>query len=165
MKRGIDYIGVGMGAFIINEEARIFLARQSPAAKNEQGLREFPGGYVEFGETLAEAVICFETPSAKDWGITASTIHIGGSEYFYSGGRLLPGKDGKEFSLTDPERCSSIGFDNPYDESAISVTLTVPKLLASLSDPGRQGGQTRPNLDAFLRNESVLRSCRICLRR
>jgi len=134
MKRGIDYIGVGVGAIIINEEARIFLARQSPAAKNEQGLWEFPGGSVEFGETLAEAVICFQMPSAKDWGLTASRMHIGGGEYPYSGGALLPGKDGREFSLTDPERCGSIGFDIPYDESATSVTLTVPKLVASLSE-------------------------------
>lgn len=82
----------------------------------------------------AEAVICFQMPSAKDWGLTASTINIGGSDYPYSGGGLLPGKDGRGFSLTDPERCGSIGFDIPYDESATSVTLTVPKLVASLSE-------------------------------
>lgn len=82
----------------------------------------------------AEAVICFQMPSAKDWGLTASTINIGGSAYPYSGGGLLPGKDGKEFSLTNPERCGSIGFDIPYDESATSATLTVPKLVASLSE-------------------------------
>jgi hypothetical protein len=82
----------------------------------------------------AEAVICFQMPSAKDWGLTASIISIGGSDYPYSGGRLLPGKDGKEFSLTDPERCGSIGFDIPYDELATSVTLIVPKLMASLPE-------------------------------
>jgi hypothetical protein len=82
----------------------------------------------------AEAVICFQMPSAKDWGLTASTISIGGGAYPYSGGGLLPGKDGKEFSLTDPERCGSIGFDIPHDESATSVTLTVPKLMASLPE-------------------------------
>ncbi|HSL46549.1 MAG TPA: hypothetical protein VK897_24155 [Anaerolineales bacterium] len=87
----------------------------------------------------AEAVICFQMPSVKDWGLTASTINIGGSDYPYSGGTLLPGKDGKEFSLTDTERCGSIGFDIPYDESATSVTLTVPKLVASLSELIDQG--------------------------
>jgi hypothetical protein len=47
---------------------------------------------------------------------------------------LLPGADSKEFSLTDPERCSSIGFDILYDESATFITLTVQKLMASLPE-------------------------------
>jgi hypothetical protein len=82
----------------------------------------------------AEAVICFQMPSAKDWGLTASTINIGGRDYRFSGGGQLPGMDGKEFSLTDPERCSSVGFDVLYDKSATSISLTVPKLMASLPE-------------------------------
>jgi mutator protein MutT len=54
MKRGIDYIGVG--AVIVDEQGRLFLARRGPEAKNERGLWEFPGGSVEFGETLAQAL-------------------------------------------------------------------------------------------------------------
>ncbi len=56
MKRGIDYIGVGVGAVILDEQGRLFLARRGPQAKNERGLWEFPGGSVEFGERLAEAL-------------------------------------------------------------------------------------------------------------
>ena len=56
MKRGIDYIGVGVGAVIIDERGRLFLARRGPEAKNERGLWEFPGGSVELGETLACAL-------------------------------------------------------------------------------------------------------------
>ncbi len=56
MKRGIDYIGVGVGAVIVGDENRLFLARRGSEAKNERGLWEFPGGSVEFGETLAEAL-------------------------------------------------------------------------------------------------------------
>jgi mutator protein MutT len=56
MKRGIDYIGVGVGAVIIDGQGRLFLARRGPEAKNERGLWEFPGGSVEFGETLAQAL-------------------------------------------------------------------------------------------------------------
>jgi 8-oxo-dGTP diphosphatase len=57
MQRGIDYIGVGVGALIVDEEGRLFLARRGPRAKNERGLWEFPGGSVEYGETLAEALV------------------------------------------------------------------------------------------------------------
>ena len=56
MKRGIDYIGVGVGAIIVNERGELFLARRGPLAKNERGLWEFPGGSVEFGERLADAL-------------------------------------------------------------------------------------------------------------
>jgi hypothetical protein len=33
--------------------------------------------------------------------------------------------------LTDPERCSTAAFDIAYDGSTTSITLTVPKLVAS----------------------------------
>jgi mutator protein MutT len=56
MKRGIDTIGVGVGAVIVDERGRLFLARRGPEAKNERRLWEFPGGSVEFGETLAQAL-------------------------------------------------------------------------------------------------------------
>ena len=56
LKRGIDYIGVGVGAIIVDEDGRLFLSRRGQKAKNERGLWEFPGGSVEFGEKLADAL-------------------------------------------------------------------------------------------------------------
>jgi len=56
VRRDIDTIGVGVGAVIVDEQGRLFLARRGPQAKNERGLWEFPGGSVEFGETLAQAL-------------------------------------------------------------------------------------------------------------
>jgi mutator protein MutT len=56
MKRGVDFIGVGVGALIVDELGRLFLSRRGPQARNERGLWEFPGGSVEFGETLAAAL-------------------------------------------------------------------------------------------------------------
>ncbi len=55
-KRGIDYIGVGVGAIIVDGEGRLFMARRGPGAQNERGLWEFPGGSVELGERLADAL-------------------------------------------------------------------------------------------------------------
>ena len=56
MKRGVDYIGVGVGAILVDALGRVFLAKRGDKAKNERGTWEFPGGSVEFGETLSEAL-------------------------------------------------------------------------------------------------------------
>ena len=56
MKKGIDYIGVGVGAAIINEEGKLFITQRGKEAKNEKWTWEIPGGGVEFGETFEEAV-------------------------------------------------------------------------------------------------------------
>ncbi len=56
MQRGIDFIGVGVGAIIVNTRGRVFMAQRGPLAGNERGLWEFPGGAVEFGETLLAAL-------------------------------------------------------------------------------------------------------------
>ena len=37
MKPGIDYIGVGTGAVIVNEEGKILLTRRGPKARNQVG--------------------------------------------------------------------------------------------------------------------------------
>ena len=57
MTKGIDYIGVGVGALIINDEGKCLIAKRGYKAKNERGLWEIPGGGVEFGETFREAII------------------------------------------------------------------------------------------------------------
>lgn len=56
MQRGIDYIGVGVGAAIFNNEGKLFLTLRGKKAKNERGKWEIPGGGVEFGETLEGAI-------------------------------------------------------------------------------------------------------------
>lgn len=56
MRKGIDFIGVGVGALIFNNEGKIFLAKRGPKARNESGKWDFPGGSVEFGEKLEDAI-------------------------------------------------------------------------------------------------------------
>lgn len=56
MKKGVDYIGVGVGAIILNDKGEVFLAKRGLKAKNERGKWEFPGGGVEFGERMADAI-------------------------------------------------------------------------------------------------------------
>lgn len=57
MKKGIDFIGVGTGAIIFNDEGKVFVTQRGPKARNENGKWDFPGGAVEFGETCEKAVV------------------------------------------------------------------------------------------------------------
>ena len=57
MRKGIDYIGVGVGAVILNDEDKFFLAKRGNDARNERHKWEFPGGSVEFGEKIEDAVL------------------------------------------------------------------------------------------------------------
>jgi mutator protein MutT len=115
MKRGIDYIGVGVGAIIIDEEGRVFLARRGPKAKNEQGLWEFPGGSVEFGETLAEAL---QREMYEEYGIKVSVgelvdvvDHILPEEHqhWVSPTFLCQILSGEPY-IREPEKCTEIGW-------------------------------------------------------
>lgn len=56
MRAGYDYIGVGTGALVFDTEGRVLMAQRGPHAKNERGMWEFPGGTVEFGESLQDAI-------------------------------------------------------------------------------------------------------------
>jgi mutator protein MutT len=56
MIQGRDYIGVGVGALVFNEQGQVFLAQRGGKATNERGAWEFPGGKVTFGETLIETI-------------------------------------------------------------------------------------------------------------
>lgn len=56
MEEGKDYIGVGVGAAIINTQGKVFITKRGTQAKNERGKWEFPGGSIQFGETLKDAL-------------------------------------------------------------------------------------------------------------
>jgi 8-oxo-dGTP diphosphatase len=50
-------VRVGVGAIVLDEAGRIGLLQRGPLARNEQGMWACPGGAVERGERLAEAII------------------------------------------------------------------------------------------------------------
>jgi len=54
MKAGKDYIGVGCGALIVNDKGETLLLKRTN--RNEIGKWCKPGGAVEYGETVEEAV-------------------------------------------------------------------------------------------------------------
>lgn len=115
MQRGIDYIGVGVGALMVDDEGRIFLAQRGPQAKNERGLWECPGGSVEFGETLTAAL---RREMAEEFG-----IEIAVGELIDLVDHILPEEGqhwvsptylcqivGGEPQILEPEKCAAIGW-------------------------------------------------------
>lgn len=116
MKKGIDYIGVSAGAMIINDRGELFLSKRSQHAKNERGCWETPGGSVEFGETLADAV---RREMKEEYGAEIEIL-----EQFPAEDHLIPEenqhwvattflakfKKGQEPRIMEPEKCDEIGW-------------------------------------------------------
>ncbi|HET6365061.1 MAG TPA: NUDIX domain-containing protein [Nitrospirota bacterium] len=73
MKKGIDYIGVGVGAVIFDSRGRVFLAKRGREARNESGKWEFPGGGVEYGETLEQAIA---REVREEYGIEIDVLNL-----------------------------------------------------------------------------------------
>lgn len=115
MKRGVDYIGVGVGAVIVDAEGRVFLAERGPKAGNERNLWEFPGGSVEFGETLADAL---KREMAEEFGIDIKvgdlldvTDHILPEEgQHWVSPTFICAIVGGEPVIREPEKCSAVGW-------------------------------------------------------
>jgi 8-oxo-dGTP diphosphatase len=120
MKRGVNYIGVGVGAVIVDGAGRLFLAKRGPQAKNERGLWEFPGGSVEFGETLADAL---KREMREEYGIEIAVgelldvvDHILPDEgqHWVSPSFICSVLSGEPV-IMEPEKCSQIGWFLPDD--------------------------------------------------
>jgi 8-oxo-dGTP diphosphatase len=129
MKRGVDFIGVGVGALIVDPDGRLFLSCRGPQAKNERGLWEFPGGSVEFGETLRAAL---QREMAEEYGIEISigdlldvVDHILTEEgqHWVSPTFLCTILSG-EPAIREPGKCSGIGWFFPEEVPADLTSIT-----------------------------------------
>jgi 8-oxo-dGTP diphosphatase len=120
MKRGVDYIGVGVGALIVDDQGRLFFSKRGELAKNERGRWEFPGGAVEFGETLAGAL---RREMREEYGIE---VEVG--ELLDVVDHILPDEGqhwvspsyicritAGEPRILEPGKCSALGWFAPED--------------------------------------------------
>jgi len=126
MRQGIDYIGVGVGALIIDSRERLFLSKRGPQSRNERGLWEFPGGSVEFGETLACAL---QREMREEFGIG---IQVGDlldvvdhilpeeGQHWVSPSFICKINNGSP-AIMEPGKCSEIGWFG-IDEFPDSLT-------------------------------------------
>jgi 8-oxo-dGTP diphosphatase len=112
---GRDYIGVGVGAMVAGPASRFFLARRGPAARNEAGAWEFPGGTVEYGELLVDSVVrefreeygmhieVFDVLGVFDHVLPAERQHWVSATYL---ARHLSGSP----VIMEPDKCTEIGW-------------------------------------------------------
>ena len=115
MTPGRDFIGVGVGAMVFNKAGQVFFAKRGPAARNEIGRWEFPGGTVEFGEKLADAI---KREMLEEYGLKMELTGVLGAfdhilaapkEHWVSItfiGRHVAGTP----TILEPTKCSEIGW-------------------------------------------------------
>ena len=72
-KPGVDYVGVGVGVMVRNQKGEMLLGLRSEASRNEAGKWTAPGGCVEFGETLEEAVV---RETMEEYGIEVEVTRL-----------------------------------------------------------------------------------------
>lgn len=115
MKRGVDYIGVGVGAAIFNEERRLFIALRGKKARNERGKWEIPGGSVEFGETFEQAI---KREIKEEHRVDIDIIELLGicdhiileeNEHWVSPTYVCRIREGTP-AITEPDKCDDIGW-------------------------------------------------------
>jgi mutator protein MutT len=115
MHAGRDYIGVGVGAMVFDGAGRVFLARRGPQAKNERGCWEFPGGTVDFGERLEEAIV---REFLEEYGMQIAVERL-----LHVADHMLPDEGqhwvsptylarhiGGEPTIVEPGKCIAIGW-------------------------------------------------------
>jgi len=133
-------IQVGVGVMIFNARDEVFLAQRGPAARNERGCWEFPGGRVEYGETLCTAI---QREIMEEFGIT---IDIVGQLHFAD--HILP-EEGQHWvsatfiaylaegepQIREPHKCSAIGWFRLEDLPTPLSQITQADVEAFLNRP------------------------------
>lgn len=127
MIAGRDYIGVGVGALVFNTAGKVFLSQRGPQAKNERGCWEFPGGSVEYGETLA-AAITREFHEEYEMEIeVVELLHVADhilpqERQHWVSPTFIARHIGGTPRIVEPSKCTAIGW---FDLSALPEPLSV----------------------------------------
>ncbi len=137
MRRGVDYIGVGVGAIIFDAESRVFLAKRGSLARNERHRWEFPGGSVEFGETLEHALV---RELAEEHGCEIEVRELLGvvdhiipdeGQHWVSPMFICRVKSGTPH-IREPLKCEEIGWFSLDEIPEATLTIASRKGLESL---------------------------------
>lgn len=116
MKPGVDYIGVSVGALVLNDSGQILLGKRSMNSRNERGKWEAPGGQVHFGETREAAI---RREMKEELGVdieiirvlhTTDEILIEDKQHWVPTTYLVRVKKGQEPKIMEPDKCDEIGW-------------------------------------------------------
>lgn len=116
MQKGVDYIGVAVGAIMFNDKSELFLSKRSQQVKNERGCWEIPGGSVEFGETLQDAA---KREIKEEYGVEIDVLkqfpaedHLVPEEkqHWVATTFLAKIKKGQIPKIMEPDKCDEIGW-------------------------------------------------------
>lgn len=111
----MDFIGVGVGAVILDKKGKVFLARRGRAARNEAGKWDCPGGAMEFGDTMEDTIV---REMKEEFGFDIEVIeqmdaidHLIPKEkqHWVAIAYLCKVKKGKP-KILEPDKCSKIGW-------------------------------------------------------
>ena len=132
MKIGKDYIGVGVGAFIINEKNQLLLQKRAVPAEKDHWC--IPGGRLEMFETLENAVIR-ETKEETDLDIEVEKMigvcdHIIKEEgvHWVATSFLCKIKSGIP-KIMEPDKASDLRWFD-LDKLPEKLTITTKKALS-----------------------------------
>lgn len=136
MKKGVDFIGVGVGAVIVGQEGKVFLAKRGREARNEIGKWEFPGGSVEFGETLEQALV---REVVEEYGFTIEVEELldvvdhlipEENQHWVSPTFICRVKNGTP-RIREPHKCDEIGWFALDQIPVYQLTIASRKSLES----------------------------------
>ena len=116
MKQGVDYIGVAVGAMMFNEKDELFITKRSQNCKNERGHWEIPGGSVEYGESLEDAV---KREVKEEYGVDIDIVkqypasnHVipADKQHWVPTTFIVKIKKGQIPRIMEPEKCDAVGW-------------------------------------------------------
>jgi len=125
-RAGHQFVGVGVGAIVLNAQGKVFLAKRGQEASNEQGLWAWPGGEVEFGEMLTTAI---QRELLEEFDMVIEPIcqiaafdHLldGGQEHWVSVAFIALYISGEPY-IKEPGKCSDFGW---FSLDALPAALT-----------------------------------------
>lgn len=139
LKKGKDFIGVGVGAVILNKEGKFLLQKRGKASKNEVGLWGFPGGAMEFGENFSDTIkreVKEElTIRIKPLKLLTPINHIINNEkqHWIAVPYICQLTSGK-VRITEPNKCEEVGWFSVEEASKLKLSLVAKEAFKEIKE-------------------------------